>query len=88
LSARPILIAWFLAWAMFMVLKEPAFFPRILRYGKELQFISPLVALSIAGAVMAVPRPLLRWSLAAVVLGAAVWLQARDFAHHAVSLRL
>jgi hypothetical protein len=87
-STRPILIAWVIAWAMFMVLKEPAFFPRILRYGKELQFISPLVALLIAGAVMAVPRPRLRWALAAAVLAAAAWLQARDFAHHAVTLRL
>jgi len=87
-SARPILIAWLLAWAMFMVLKEPAFFPRILRYGKELQFVSPLAALFIAGAVMTIPRARLRWGVAAAVLCAAAWLQARDFGHHAVSLRL
>jgi hypothetical protein len=85
---RPVLIAWLLAWALFMVLKEPAFFPRILRYGKELQFVSPLAALFIAAAVMAIPRARMRWAVAAIVVATAAWLQARDFAHHAVSLRL
>jgi hypothetical protein len=87
-SARPVLIAWLAAWALFMVLKEPMFFPRILRYGKELQFVSPLIALFIAGAVMSPPRPWMRRAAAAIVLGAAAWLQARDIAHHAVTLRL
>jgi hypothetical protein len=87
-SARPVLIAWLAAWEPFMVLKEPMFFPRILRYGKELQFVSPLIALFIAGAVMSLPRSWMRRAAAAIVLVVAAWLQARDFAHHAVTLRL
>jgi len=87
-SSRPVLLAWLVAWAMFMVLKEPALFPRILRYGKELLFVSPLLALFLAGGVRSLPRSWMRWSAAAVVLATAAWLQARDFAHHAVSLRL
>lgn len=87
-SARPVLLAWLLAWALFMVLKEPALFPRILRYGKELQFVSPLVALFLAGGVGSLPRSWMRWCAAAAVLATAGWLEARDFAYHAVSLRL
>ena len=80
--------AWIAAWALFMVLKDPLFFPRILRYGKELQFISPLVALCLAAAVCGLPRPALRRAAVILVLATAAWLQARDFAHHAVTLRL
>ena len=87
-SARPVLIAWLVAWVMFMVLKDPTFFPRILRYGKELQFVSPLLALLLAGGVRSLPRAWMRWTVAAAVLATAAWLQARDFAHHADSLRL
>jgi hypothetical protein len=87
-AARPILLAWLLAWALFMVLKEPMFFPRILRYGKELQFASPLLALFLAAGVRSLPRAWMQRAAAAVVLATALWLQARDFAHHAVSLRL
>jgi hypothetical protein len=87
-GARPILLAWLVAWALFMVLKDPIFFPRILRYGKELQFISPLAALFIAAAVAGLPRSGMRRGAAIAVLATAAWLQARDFAHHAVTLRL
>jgi hypothetical protein len=53
---RPVLVAWLLAWAFVMVLKEPVLFPRLLRWAKEDQFLSPLVALVVAGAVWGLPR--------------------------------
>jgi hypothetical protein len=87
-SARPVLICWIAAWAAIMVLKEPGLFPRLLRWAKEDQFVSPLLCLTVAAAVGAVRSPLARRLLAAGVLGGALWLQLRDFAYHAVSLRL
>jgi hypothetical protein len=73
---------------MIMLLKEPWLFPRLLRWAKEDQFLSPLLVLLVAGALGAIPRRGLRRSLAAVTLVTALWLQLRDYGHHAVSLRL
>ncbi len=86
-TARPVLIAWFAGWVAIMLLKQDAF-PKLLRWAKEDQFLSPLLAMLIAAAVWALPRASLRWIGAGAVLGAALWLQLRDFAHHANSLRL
>jgi hypothetical protein len=86
--ARPLLIAWILSWAAVMLLKEPFLFPRLLRWAKEDQFVSPLLCLVIGAAVSALPRPWMRWGGAVAALGTALWLQLRDFAHHADSLRL
>jgi hypothetical protein len=86
--ARPVLAAWLLAWAAIMVLKEPGLFPKLLRWAKEDQFLSPLLCLFIAAAATALPRARLRFAVAALVLAVAVWLQLRDFAHHANSLLL
>jgi hypothetical protein len=87
-DARPVLVAWFGSWTLVMALKEPAFFPRLLRWAKEDQFLSPLLCLLVAAAASGVARPWLRRALWAAVLLAAAWLQCRDFAHHAESLRL
>lgn len=86
--ARPILVSWLAAWAAIMLLKEPFLFPKLLRWAKEDQFVSPLLGLFIAGAVSAMPRAWLRWAAALLSLGVAAWLQLRDFGYHAVSLRL
>jgi hypothetical protein len=87
-AARHVLVAWALAWGMIMLLKEPWLFPRLLRWAKEDQFLSPLLVLLVAGALGAIPHRGLRRSLAAVTLVTALWLQLRDYGHHAVSLRL
>lgn len=87
-SARPIALAWLLAWAGVMLLKEPFLFPKLLRWAKEDQFLSPLLCLLVAGAVASLPRAWMRWGGAALCLGTAAWLELRDFAHHANSLRL
>ena len=60
-SARPIVLAWLLAWAGIMLLKEPFLFPRLLRWAKEDQFLSPLLCLLMAGAVASLPRAWMRW---------------------------
>jgi hypothetical protein len=86
--ARPVLLAWLLAWVLVMVLKEPALFPRMLRWAKEDQFLSPLVCLLIAGGVWSLPRGWMCWAGSAAALAAALALQVRDFWHHANSLRL
>ena len=86
-TARPVLIAWFAGWVAIMLLKQDMF-PKLLRWAKEDQFLSPLLAALIAGAVWALPRAWLRWVGTTAVLGAALWLQLRDFAHHVNSLRL
>ena len=85
-EARPILSAWLMAWALVMVLKEPFLFPKMLRWAKEDQFVSPLLCLVLAAAVAALPRRWLRWSAAALVLAVAAALQGRDFLLHANSL--
>jgi len=87
-AARPVLVAWLLAWVFVMWLKEPGAFPRLLRWAKEDQFLSPLIALLVAGAVWASPRPWLRWGASAAALATALALQLRDYWHHANTLRL
>ena len=81
-SARPVLVSWLAAWALVMVLKEPLFFPRPLRWTKEEQFVSPLLALMIGGGVAALPRAWMRWTAAAAIGAMAAWLQLGDFLTH------
>jgi hypothetical protein len=84
--ARPVLLSWLAAWVLIVVFKEPAFFPKLLRWGKEDQFLSPLLCLLVGGAVAAVPGRAARWTLAALALAVAAWLAGRDFSYHANSL--
>jgi hypothetical protein len=70
------------------VLKEPVLLPRLLRWAKEDQFVSPLLCLLIGGAIAALPRPWLRRAVAAAVVAGAAAVQLRDFALHARSLSL
>jgi hypothetical protein len=85
-EARPLLVAWLSAWALVMLLKEPFLLPRMLRWAKEDQFLSPLLCLFVGAAVSALPQKRLRVDRrrARGVGGAA--LQARDFLLHANSL--
>jgi hypothetical protein len=85
-STRPVLAAWLVAWALVMLFKEPFLFPRPLRWAKEDQFVSPLLALLIGGAAWSLPRPWLRWGAAALAAGVALWLQLGDFRQHASGL--
>jgi hypothetical protein len=85
-AARTIFTCWLVTWGLVMIAKEPFGFPRPLRWGKEDQFVSPLLALLIGGAVGALPRAWMRWSAAVVAVAVAVWLQAGDFAAHASGL--
>ena len=85
-EARPILVGWLAAWAAIMLLKEPFLLPRMLRWAKEDQFVSPLLCLFLAGAFSALPQRWMRLCAAAVVVAAAAVLQARDFLLHANSL--
>jgi hypothetical protein len=85
-AARTILTAWLVTWILVMIAKEPFGFPRPLRWGKEDQFVSPLLALLIGGAVGTLPRPWMRWSAAVAAVGVALWLQVGDFATHASGL--
>lgn len=87
-AARPVLVAWIAAWVLVMVLKEPFLYPKLLRWAKEDQFLSPLLCLTIAAAVAALPHRTPRRLAAVLVLATAVWLELRDFRHHAVSLLL
>jgi hypothetical protein len=86
-TARPVLLAWLLAWLLAVVLKDPVFFPRLLRYAKEDLLLAPLLCLFVGAAVAAVRRRGLRAAVAAAVLLIAAWMQLGDFAHHASSLR-
>jgi hypothetical protein len=86
--ARPVLLAWLAAWALVMVLKEPALYPKLLRWAKEDQFLSPLLCLFTGAAVAAVPDRRLRLVLAAAVVAVAGWLAWRDFGYHANTLLL
>src|SRR5439155_1000087 len=70
-EARPFLVCWLAAWALIMVLKEPVLLPRLFRWAKEDQFVSPLLCLLIAGAIAALPRPWLRRAVAAAVVAGA-----------------
>jgi hypothetical protein len=71
-----------------MFFKEPFLFPKLLRWAKEDQFLSPLLCLFMGAAVAAVPHRIARWGLAAVVLTVALAIEWRDFLHHANSLLL
>jgi hypothetical protein len=86
--ARAILLSWFVAWLLIMLLKEPFLFPKLLRWAKEEQFLSPLLCLLIGGAVGTVRRPYLRWCVAGLALLAALGIEVRDFLLHANSLSL
>jgi hypothetical protein len=81
-DARPVLVAWFLAWALIMLLKEPFLFPKLLRWAKEDQFLSPLLCLLVAAGLGALPGRGVRWAAGAVVLVGALWLQVRDYVTH------
>ena len=87
-AARPVLGAWLAAWALTVALKDPALFPRLLRYVKEDLLLAPLLCLFVGAAVAAVPDPRWRAALAAIVLAAAAWMQAADLALHSATLRL
>jgi hypothetical protein len=87
-EARPILVSWLAAWALLMLLKEPFLLPKMLRWAKEDQFLSPLLCLFVGAGVAALPRTWMRWSAAAVAVGIAVAIEARDFLLHANSLRM
>jgi hypothetical protein len=84
-SVRPLLVAWLLAWALVMVLKEPFLFPKLLRWAKEDQFLSPLLCLLLGGAVAGAPRRL-RWGVTGLLLAGAFVLEVRDYLCHADSL--
>jgi hypothetical protein len=85
-EARPLLVAWLSAWALVMLLKEPFLLPRMLRWAKEDQFLSPLLCLFVGAAVSALPQKRLRVAAAVLVVLVAAALQARDFLLHANSL--
>jgi hypothetical protein len=85
-AARAVLLAWLATWMLVMVAKEPFGFPRPLRWGKEDQFISPLLALLIGGAIGCLPRRSMRWGVAAAAIAVALWLQAGDFRTHVSGL--
>ncbi len=85
-GARPILFAWLLAWVLVMLLKDPLFFPKTLRWAKEDHFVSPLLALFVAGGLGALPAGLARRLLTGALLLGAAGLAARDFLFHANTL--
>jgi hypothetical protein len=87
-DARPVLVAWLAAWALLMLLKDPLFFPRLLRWAKEDQFLSPLLCVLIGAAVFSLPRPWIRVAAAAVAVLAAARIQWYDFLLHANTLLL
>ena len=83
--ARPVLLAWLAAWGLVMLLKEPFLLPKLLRWAKEDQFLSPLLCLLVGAGIAALPRPRLRWSASAVAVAGAAVLQGRDFILHATN---
>jgi peptidoglycan/LPS O-acetylase OafA/YrhL len=85
-AARPVLLAWLAAWALIMVLKDPVFFPKMLRWAKEDQFVSPLLCMLIAAGVTAIRPHRLRQAVTVVVVLAALALAGRDFSYHANTL--
>ena len=87
-QARPVLLSWLAAWALRMLLKEPFLLPKMLRWAKEDQFLSPLLGLLIGAAAWALPRPWMRWAAAAVAIGTAAWIHGNDFSLHANTLLL
>lgn len=84
--ASPIMVSWLLAWALVMLLKEPFLFPKLLRWAKEDQFVSPLLCVFMGAAVWCLPRPWMRWTAAAGMVAAALALQLRCFGYLANSL--
>lgn len=86
--ARPVLASWLLAWGLIKILKEPVVFPRLLRWAKEDQFVSPLLCLLVAAACAGAENRRLRIVLTALALLGALYLGLRDFRHHANSLLL
>ncbi len=82
-AGRPALAAWVGTWPLVMLAKEPFLFPRPLRWAKEDEFLSPVLALFLGAAAWALPRPWMRWTAAVVVVAVAAWLQAGDFRVHA-----
>jgi hypothetical protein len=86
--ARPILLSWLASWALVVILKEPALFPKLLRWAKEDQFLTPLLCVFVGAAVGAIPGRRWRLALAAAVIAGAAWLEWRDFGYHANSLLL
>ena len=86
--ARPVFLSWLGAWGLIMVLKEPPLFPKLLRWAKEEQFLSPLVCLMLAGACLQIRPRWLRACVTGLVLLGALLLQLRDFRAHANSLLL
>jgi hypothetical protein len=87
-DSRPVLVAWAAAWVLIMVLKDPIFFPRLLRWAKEDQFVSPLLCVLIAAAAWALPRPWMRVAVAALAVAAAARIAWADFRLHANTLLL
>jgi len=87
-TARPFLTAWLAAWALVVVLKAPVFFPKLLRWTKEEQFVSPLLDLLVGAAVGLLPRAWMRWAAGILAVAWALRLQLRDYLLHADSLAL
>jgi hypothetical protein len=85
-GTRPILLAWLAAWALVMLLKDPLFFPKTLRWAKEDHFVSPLLALLVAGGMGAWPAGRARRAVIVLLLLGAAALAARDFLFHANTL--
>lgn len=82
-AVRPVLAAWLFTWPLVMLAKEPFLFPRPLRWAKEDQFLSPLLALLVGGAVARLPAAWMRWAAAGLAVAVAAWLQWGDFRVHA-----
>ena len=82
------LFAWLAAWALIVVFKDPLFLPKLLRWAKEDEFLSPLLCLLIGAGVGAIPRRSWRLAVGAAVLAVALHLEWRDYGYHANSLRL
>jgi len=84
-TARPVLVSWLAAWGLVMLLKEPFLLPKLLRWAKEDQFLSPLLCLLIGAGIVSLPRPWMRWCAAAIALAGAAALEGRDFFLHATN---
>jgi len=86
-APRLVFVAWVASWMLIMILKEPLLFPKLLRWAKEDQFLSPALCLFVAAGVWALPRAL-RIPSTALVLLSALGIQLRDFMDHLDSVRL
>jgi hypothetical protein len=87
-EARPVLVAWLGAWALLMLLKDPLFLPRLLRWAKEDQFLSPLLCMLIGAAAFALPRPWMRVAASALAVAGAACIEWYDYLLHANTLLL